>query len=158
MPRYFDTPIIMITALSSAEDIVDGLDAGADDYITKPFDFDVLMAKIRVFKRRNNKKTNKWKFKNIIVNFSKHLVTIDEREVSLTNSEYQILSHLVQKPGHVFTREQLVRFIAGENIHVTHRIIDTHVAGLRKKIAPYSHIVETIRGIGYKISEKCLPK
>jgi DNA-binding response OmpR family regulator len=155
--KFLETPIIMITALSQADNIVAGLDAGADDYITKPFDLNVLQARVRV-QLRNNLKSSKMTsdqldFGLLKIEISKCRVTVGKEEIQLTSTEFKILTILAQKPGHVFTREQFINNIQGENIFVTGRTIDTHMAGLRKKIGEAANMIETIRGIGYKFKD-----
>lgn len=155
--KFIETPIIMITALSQADNIVAGLDAGADDYMTKPFDLNVLQARVRV-QLRNNLKLGKnasdlLDFGLLKIEISKCRVTVGKEEIQLTSTEFKILTILAQKPGHVFTREQFINNIQGENIFVTGRTIDTHMAGLRKKIGEAANLIETIRGIGYKFKD-----
>jgi len=153
---YADTPIIMITALTQPDNIVAALDAGADDYITKPFDLNVLQARIRVQLRNLDNHTQDddvLDFGLLKIEISKCRVFVNKEEVNLTSTEFKILSILVQKPGHVFTREQFINNIQGENIFVTGRTIDTHIAGLRKKIASAANMIETIRGIGYRFKD-----
>lgn len=157
---FKDIPIIMITALTQADNIVAGLDAGADDYITKPFDLDVLQARVRVQMRdlepRGASTTGDGtvlEFEELKIEPTKVRVTVSSKEVSLTTTEFKILQTLAEKPGHVFTRTQLISQIQGEHIHVTGRTIDTHIAGLRKKLSTAGRLVETIRGIGYRFKD-----
>lgn len=155
--KYQETPIMMITALTQPDNIVAALDAGADDYITKPFDLNVLQARVRV-QLRNNDKAEKVPEENLDfglmkIELSKCRVVVEKEEVFLTSTEFKILSMLAQKPGHVFTREQFINNIQGENIFVTGRTIDTHIAGLRKKLGSAANMVETIRGIGYRFKD-----
>ena len=155
--KFIETPIIMITALSQPDNIVAGLDAGADDYITKPFDLNVLQARVRV-QLRNLTKTGKepadhLEFGDLKIEVSKCRVFVGKEEIQLTSTEFKILTILAMKPGHVFTREQFINNIQGENIFVTGRTIDTHIAGLRKKIGEAANMIETIRGIGYKFKD-----
>ncbi len=147
-----DIPIIMVTALTQAENIIEGLDAGADDYITKPFDMDILLARIRAQLRRKEKPTNPdiIKVEDLSIDLGRCCVKILNDEINLTHTEFRILSLLATESGKVFTREQLIKTIIGEDVHVTNRTIDTHVAGLRKKLGSYSDVVRTIRGIGYR--------
>ncbi len=154
---YQETPVIMITALTQPENIVAGLDAGADDYITKPFDMNVLQARVRVQLRNfgSAPKTPEdlLTFGILSIQVSKCRVFVENEEITLTSTEFKILLLLAQKPGHVFTREQFINNIQGENIFVTGRTIDTHIAGLRKKLGSASNIIETIRGIGYRFKD-----
>lgn len=157
---FKDIPVIMITALTQPDNIVAGLDAGADDYITKPFDLDVLQARVRVQMRGLEPRTasasgdgHVLEFEELKIEPTKVRVTVSSKEVSLTTTEFKILQTLAEKPGHVFTRTQLISQIQGEHIHVTGRTIDTHIAGLRKKLSSAGRLVETIRGIGYRFKD-----
>jgi DNA-binding response OmpR family regulator len=155
--KFTETPIIMITALTQPDNIVAALDSGADDYITKPFDLNVLQARVRVQLRSldhsESKKNDLLDFGLMKIEINKCKVTVGREEVPLTSTEFKILSMLALKPGHVFTREQFINNIQGENIFVTGRTIDTHIAGLRKKIGEASEMIETIRGIGYRFKD-----
>jgi DNA-binding response OmpR family regulator len=148
-------PLIMVTALTQPEDIVRGLDAGAQDYLTKPFDMDVLLARVRVQLRNLPplKTQLQYEFEELFIDLDKVRVLVNQKEITLTSTEFKILGILVSKPGHVFTRTQLISLIQGENIHVTGRTIDTHIAGLRKKLSTAGRLVETIRGIGYRFKD-----
>lgn len=157
---FKDIPVIMITALTQPDNIVQGLDAGADDYITKPFDLDVLQARVRVQMRGQEPRVSNTsgdghvlEFEELKIEPTKVRVTVSSKEVSLTTTEFKILQTLAEKPGHVFTRTQLISQIQGEHIHVTGRTIDTHIAGLRKKLSSAGRLVETIRGIGYRFKD-----
>jgi DNA-binding response OmpR family regulator len=148
--------IIMITALIQPENVVTGLDAGADDYLSKPFDLNILKARIRAQLRRieiSNTPAQEFIFQNLKVNLQKCQVTVDAEEIHLTATEFKILALLGSTPGHVFTREQLIAQILGEQVFVTNRTIDTHVAGLRKKLGTAETAIETIRGVGYRFKE-----
>jgi DNA-binding response OmpR family regulator len=153
---YSSSPVIMLTAMTQAENIVAGLDAGADDYITKPFDMNVLQARVRVQLRETAADTQDQdflKYGSLSIHVTKCKVIVDNQEVNLTSTEFKILLLLAQKPGHVFTREQFINSIQGENIFVTGRTIDTHIAGLRKKLGETANVIETIRGIGYRFRD-----
>jgi DNA-binding response OmpR family regulator len=150
-------PLIMITALSQPEHIVEGLDAGANDYLPKPFDLEVLSARVRVqFRDKNSpaKAQHIQQIEELALDRKKCRVTVHDQEIILTSTEYKILTTLAEKPGQVFTRTQLISQIQGENVHVTGRTIDTHIAGLRKKIGSAGRLVETIRGIGYRFQDE----
>ena len=150
---YKETPIIMLTAMSQPEDIVLGLDAGASDYISKPFDLKVLEARVRV-QLRSPQPANieTFEFSDLKIEMAKCRVLVGGEEINLTSTEYKILHLLTSKPGHVFTREQLITNVLGE-VFVTGRTIDTHIAGLRKKLGIASDYIETIRGIGYRFKD-----
>jgi DNA-binding response OmpR family regulator len=155
--KFSKAPIIIITALTQPDNIVAALDAGADDYITKPFDLSVLQARVRVQLRNLEKnrdvRSDTVVFGSLKLEISKCRVWVANEEAQLTSSEFKILSLLVSRPGHVFTREQFINNIQGENIFVTGRTIDTHMAGLRKKIGEAANLIETIRGIGYRFKD-----
>jgi two-component system, OmpR family, phosphate regulon response regulator PhoB len=152
-------PILMLTAMSRPDDIVDGLDAGADDYVTKPFDSSILMARVRsLLRRTSNLKAIDGNQDGIL---SAHGLKLDtnqckawtaNKEIDLTLSEYKLLVAFMQQPGKVLTRNQLVEFIQDGPVHVTDRTIDTHIFGLRKKLKDSSKLIETIRGVGYRVA------
>ena len=159
--RLFKTtksiPILMLTALSTPEQIVEGLDNGADDYITKPFDHAILLARVRSLLRRQTSTPQTEENKNLLYHKDLKLdldqckVWIDNQILELTLSEYKILCCFLLSPGKVLTRNQLVEYIQDGPVHVTDRTIDTHIFGLRKKLGEYASIIETIRGIGYRV-------
>lgn len=155
---FKDSPVIMITALTQPDNIVAGLDAGADDYITKPFDLTVLQARVRVQLRTSDSQKkpadDKLEFGNLMIEVTKCRVFVNKEEITLTSTEFKILLLLAQKPGHVFTRDQFIANIQGENVFVTGRTIDTHIAGLRKKMGDAANVIETIRGIGYRFKDE----
>jgi DNA-binding response OmpR family regulator len=162
--RFFkDTkncPVLMLTALSKPEQIIEGLDAGADDYVTKPFDINILQARVRTLLRRNDAKEQAERKKDPnILSLGSLKIDTDQcqafangEKINLTLSEYKILFTFMQNPGKVMTRNQLVEYIQGGSVHVTDRTIDTHIFGLRKKLKEHSSLIETIRGIGYRVS------
>jgi two-component system phosphate regulon response regulator PhoB len=151
------TPILMLTALSTPDQIVEGLDAGADDYMTKPFDLTILLARVRSLLRRREltnqipENKNILRHKELVVDLDQCKVMIEGLALDLTLSEYKILCCFMLSPGKVLTRNQLVEYIQDGPVHVTDRTIDTHIFGLRKKLGAYSSIIETIRGIGYRV-------
>jgi DNA-binding response OmpR family regulator len=154
--RFHKVPIIMLTALTQPENIVAGLDAGADDYMTKPFDLQVLSARVRVQLRSAMTISNSdplagvLEFNTLKIETAQCRTWVEGEEINLTSTEFKILLLLAEKPGHVFTRAQFINSIQGENIFVTGRTIDTHIAGLRKKLGLAANMIETIRGIGYR--------
>lgn len=154
-------PILMVTALTSAEQIVEGLDAGADDYITKPFDLNILMARVRSLLRRlevskreddgDKPQAGIYQLRDLKVDTIQCKAWVKDQEIDLTLSEYKLLCTFMQEPGKVMTRNQLVQAIQDGPVHVTDRTIDTHIFGLRKKLKDCATLIETIRGIGYRV-------
>ena len=150
-----NTPIIILSALGQEQDIIKGLEAGADDYVNKPFSMDILKARIKTVLRRYDSNTeqdlNKSVFfKGIKINPRTRDVTIEGNLVTLTYTEFQILHLLISHPGWVFTRYQIIDKIRGENYPVTDRSIDFQIVGLRKKMLGKGNLIETIRGVGYR--------
>lgn len=154
-------PILFLTALTTTQNIIEGLEAGADDYMTKPFEMQVLIARTNALLRRyahfneleeKNKVETEISLGELKVNFDSCQTTVAGEKINLTASEFKILSLLLKNAGKVLSRKELVQNIQGKNIHVTERTIDTHMAGLRKKIGVAATIIETIRGIGYRVS------
>lgn len=152
-------PILLITAMSKPDDVVEGLDAGADDYLTKPFENSVLLARVRSLLRRGeltknvtqNTPTAVLQIGGIKLDTEQCQVWLDGIETDLTLSEYKLLLTFMRNAGKVFTRNQLVEAIQDGPVHVTDRTIDTHIFGLRKKLADHASLVETIRGVGYRV-------
>ncbi|MBU0505725.1 MAG: response regulator transcription factor [bacterium] len=147
-------PIIMLTAKTQETDIINGLELGADDYITKPFSPKVLLARVKATLRRVHTDANNAniiKVNDITIDFNQHQVFIKQRAVDLTISEFDILRLLAEKPGWVFSRTQIVEEIRGEGSEITERSIDVQVVGLRKKLGRAGNMIKTVRGIGYKI-------
>ena len=154
-PNLQNIPIIILSALGQEEDIVKGLDAGADDYVSKPFSLDILNARIKTVLRRYTKKEDenlnkKISFKGIDISSRTRDVKIDGKSILLTYTEFQILHLLISHPGWVFTRYQIIDKIRGENYPVTDRSIDFQIVGLRKKMLGKGNLIETIRGVGYR--------
>ncbi|MCX6826141.1 MAG: response regulator [candidate division Zixibacteria bacterium] len=158
-PRTAGIPIIMVTAKGEEADIVIGLELGADDYVVKPFSPKILIARIRaVLRRKEISATAEMgkaiKFDNLEIHQGKREVLVDGKQVDLTFTEFQIIHFLVSRPGWVFTRYQIVDAVKGEDYPVTDRSVDVQIVGLRKKLGSYGKYIETIRGVGYRFSEK----
>ena len=153
--RTSHIPIIMISARGEEADIVTGLELGADDYITKPFSIKILLARIRAVFRRGKEfdKPNVIIKHNIELNTSSHEIHVKGKLKNLTATEFSILHLLLQRPGWVFTRNQIIRSIKGDDYPVTDRSIDVQIVSLRKKLGSTGTFIKTIRGIGYKIKE-----
>lgn len=153
-------PILMVTARADTSDIVRGLEAGADDYITKPFDIGVFLARIRALLRRSQtspgeKDPNGWYYLGSLkLHPILHKVFSNGEELKLTVSEFRLLSALMANRGRVLSRQGLIDLVQGPEVTVTDRTIDTHVFGLRKKLGPAADHIETIRGVGYRVKNE----
>ncbi len=160
-PQTAKLPIIMLTAKGEEEDIIKGLEAGADDYITKPFSPKVLIARLRAVlrRRREEQPENSTATKGplitqgLTIDPARHEVKYQDQPIPLTPSEFAILSFLARRPGWVFTRQQIIDNIRGYDFTVTPRAVDVQVFGLRKKMAEAGDLIETVRGIGYRFRE-----
>ena len=151
----FSSPTIILTAKSQDEDLVDGLDSGADDYITKPFSPKVLEARIkRALKQYDKKSTpDSISHQNILLDLKKHQALIDEKPLVLTSGEFKALQFLISKPGWVFNRNQIMEAVHGDGYVVSERSIDVMIVGLRKKMGETGNLIETVRGVGYRMSD-----
>lgn len=151
-------PIMMLTAKSTEFDKVLGLDLGADDYLTKPFGMMELLSRIKALLRRVGQQgggqSDVIQVGNITINTAKHTVEVDGLPVELTLKEYNILQELAQSPGMVFTREQLLQKIWGYEFEGETRTVDVHIRTLRSKLGSGGDVLETIRGVGYKVKER----
>jgi two-component system alkaline phosphatase synthesis response regulator PhoP len=155
--RTKDIPIVMLTAKGEEADIVTGLELGADDYITKPFSPRVLVARVRAVLRRKVKKyqeeTPVLRIQDIVIHPGRHEVLVSGKPVQLTLTEFGILEYLARRPGWVFTRNQIVDAVKGEDYYVTDRSVDVQIVGLRKKLGTAGTYIETVRGVGYRFKE-----
>ncbi|WFB36990.1 response regulator transcription factor [Kiritimatiellota bacterium B12222] len=152
-----DTPIIMVTARGEEADIITGLEMGADDYITKPFSPRVVISRIKSVLRRGSRSstdaTGLLTYGPIVIDLPRHLVHLSGESVDLTATEYKLLAFLCGRPGWVFTRQQIVDSVRGEDYAVTERSVDVQVVGLRKKLGEAAEFIETVRGVGYRARE-----
>ena len=155
--RTKDIPVVMATAKGAEYDKVQGLDAGADDYITKPFGMLELVARVKAVLRRSQKSDNGKKdiieIKGISINLKKHEVLAGGHEVILTFKEYELLKRLMQNPNVVLTRDNLLAEIWGYDFDGETRTVDVHVRTLRQKLGEYGDRIETVRGVGYRVSQ-----
>lgn len=153
-------PIIMLTALGEEDDIIAGLDGGADDYVTKPFSPKVLMARVDAVLRRDiTGRTKEVEAEEVIaihdlrINPGRHEVLVADKPVQLTSTEFTILLLLARRPGWVFSRQQIIDQVRGYDYSVTPRAVDVQIFGLRKKLDKTGEYIETVRGIGYRLRE-----
>lgn len=167
-PETKTLPIIMITARGEEADVITGLDTGADDYLPKPFSPRILLARIKALLRRgderlkameagaNDKSSNGDKtlsLHGISINPGKREVKVNGKVVQLTYSEFNILHILAGRPGWVFSRQQIVDMAKGQDYHVTERAVDVQIVSLRKKLNPLGKVIQTVRGVGYRLQE-----
>ncbi|MEE4243292.1 MAG: response regulator transcription factor [Desulfopila sp.] len=156
----FATPVIMLTAKGEEEDVIAGLESGADDYITKPFSPKVLVARIKAVLRRAEERKNEGSesgqemitIHNLCIDQARHEVRLGEEMLQLTMTEFGILTFLAKKPGWVFTRQQIIDSVRGYDFLITPRAIDVQIFGLRKKMGEAGKMIETVRGIGYRLN------
>ena len=144
-------PIIMLTAKGTEYDKVLGLDAGADDYVAKPFGMMELLSRIRALLRRTVAEPGTYQCGCLTVDERRHIVTVNGQDVVLTQKEFELLCLLLQNRGQVFTRERLIEQVWGYAFTGETRTVDVHVRTLRQKLGPAGAYVQTVRGYGYKI-------
>lgn len=150
-----NVPVIMVTAKGSEYDKVIGLDSGADDYIAKPFGMMELVSRIKAVLRRSTRRENEDDivYLDIRIRNASHRVYVADKEVELTNKEYNLLLYLIQNEGVVLTRDQLLNHIWGYDFDGETRTVDVHVRSLRQKLGKAGEYVTTVRGVGYRIGE-----
>ena len=150
-----ETSIIMLTAKKQLGNIIDGLNWGADDYITKPFEFMELLARIRALMRRSSKnKENLFSYREIKLYLDKEQVFIEDKEIRLTKKEFMILEYLLRHKGQLISRNQLLEHAWDRNVDIFTNIVDTHIKNLRKKLGKYGNYIITIYGSGYRIPDE----
>jgi two-component system alkaline phosphatase synthesis response regulator PhoP len=156
--QWKDIPIIFLSAKSEEFDKVLGLELGADDYITKPFSIKELTSRIKAVLRRtdksltslsSDKKDKKFTYKGVELYPEQFKLIIDGNDVKLTKTEFEILHMFLANPGKIFTRDNIIDSVRGNNIYVVDRTIDVHIMNLRKKLKSYKNIVKTFSGVGY---------
>ena len=152
-----ETPIIMLTARTSTEDRITGLDLGADDYLPKPFSFDELAARIRTIIRRSNpEKTTKIRCGDLVLDTISHVAYRMGVEIDLTSKEYSLLDYLIKNKNRILSRSTITEHVWKHNFDPESNIIDVYIKRLRAKIDIDSanHIIQSIRGVGYRLREK----
>jgi len=153
-----DVPIIMLTALTTDDDRLTGLDLGADDYVTKPFSPRELAARVRAVLRRlpGERGPEKIEHGALTVNFLKHEASLEGKPLNLTPIEFKVLGALVKEPGRVFSRAQIIEKALGFDFDGFDRTIDVHILKLRRKLEPdprHPRYIKTVYGAGYKLME-----
>lgn len=144
------SPILLLTARGSIGDRVGGLDAGADDYLPKPFSFDEFLARIRALLRRPVQHTgNTIKTGTIAIDIASKSVTVDDKVLHVTAKEFQLLEYLMRHRGEVLSKERLLGHVWSDENRVQHNTVETFIAHLRKKLGSAGDLIQTVRGYGY---------
>jgi DNA-binding response OmpR family regulator len=155
-PSTSALPVIMLTAKADEGDRVLGLELGADDYVTKPFGVRELLARVKALLRRSEVASTSpevIKSGKIVIDSSRRTVTVAGKPVALTATEFNLLKALAEKEGRVISREDLLSLARGDEVAVMDRTVDVHVAALRKKLGKHGEMIETVRGVGYRMKE-----
>ena len=150
-----DIPVIMVTAKGAEYDKVIGLDSGADDYVTKPFGMMEFLARVKAVLRRTKKHSSKkeYHYKTLTVNVERHQVFDNDRLVELTLKEFDLLRYLVENKGIVLSRDEILEKIWGYECAGETRTVDVHIRTLRQKLGDSGFLIETVRGVGYRIGD-----
>lgn len=153
-----DIPVIMLTARSEEDDKIRGLEAGADDYVTKPFSPKELIARIKAVMRRvtPTSKEEPIEFNGLVLEPVSHRVTSNDSAIDMGPTEFKLLHFFMTHPERVYSREQLLDNVWGTNVYVEDRTVDVHIRRLRKAISTNGHdaMIQTVRGSGYRFSAK----
>lgn len=155
--RGYHTPVLMLTAKDSISDRVEGLDAGADDYLTKPFAYDELSARVRALLRRNTEdKRNQLRLADLTMELAMHRVIRDQKEIALTSREYALLEYFLRNQGQVLTRSQIADHVWNYDFDYDSNVVDVYVRYLRKKIDKgFAYpLLHTVRGYGYVLKDE----
>ena len=162
-PKTADVAIMMLTAKSEEADIIRGLNLGATDYVTKPFSPKVLLARVRAALRRKlavatededvEEGDEVIEMHGLMIHPGRHEVRVGGEHVSLSSTEFRVLYFLASRPGWVFSRQQILDGVHGDNYAITDRAVDVQIVGLRKKLGEAGKYIETVRGVGYRFKE-----
>lgn len=157
MDEYGNPKIIMLTAKTEIEDVLEGLEVGADDYMKKPFDPRELVLrgkKLLAIKEIKKEEKNENKFLNIVVDEKKHKVFYEENEIELSKKEFDLLNLLINNVGLVVTREKILDRVWDSNYYSGDRTVDVYISKLREKLPILSECIKTVKGVGYRLEEK----
>ncbi len=155
-PATARVPVLMLTAKAEESDRVLGLEVGADDYVTKPFSPRELVARVKALLRRSEVATEPGEVVQagaVTIDAGRRSVTLAGKPVSLTLTEFNILKALADRRGRVLSRTDLIAVARGEDVEVTDRTVDVHVVALRRKLGRHGDLIETVRGVGYRLKE-----
>ncbi|HJB36065.1 MAG TPA: response regulator transcription factor [Candidatus Blautia merdipullorum] len=155
-PDTRDVPVIMVTAKEEEDDKVRGLEGGADDFITKPFGMMEFLARIKAVLRRSKKQEQPKEYhcRGLTVDVKSRKVWDEDRSVDLTLKEFELLRYLLENRGTVLSREKILEKIWGYEIYGETRTVDVHIRTLRQKLGKSGSLIETVRGVGYRIGEE----
>lgn len=158
MKETRDTGILMLTAKGEDLDQIDGFEAGADDYVVKPYSVRVLLERIRALQRRRTVEEEVSEVEviermGVRVNLRRHQAYVGDQELELTRSEFRLLKTLMQEPGRAFERSELIESALGDDTLVLERTIDVHIRAIRRKLDGLADVIETVRGVGYRFKE-----
>ncbi len=152
-PRTRAVPVLMLTARSEEMDKLAGFEAGADDYLTKPFSPRELVARVKaLLRRKESTQVERMDFKDLVINFDRHEARLKDKLLVLTPREFDLLAFLVRNPGRAYTREQLLDQVWGYEYLGGTRTVDVHVRHLRAKLGPRAKWIMTMKGVGYKFA------
>lgn len=154
--NFSNIPVIMLTARSTEMEKILGLEIGADDYVTKPFSPRELVARVKAILRRDTKESSTSKIKignNVLLDLQKYEVSVDNKRVELTSSEFKILKLLAERKGWVYSREQILDYLGAIDKGVLDRTVDVHIKNLREKLKTSGRLIKNIRGVGYKLED-----
>ena len=154
--EFCEIPVIMATAKGSEYDKIQSLDMGADDYLVKPFGIMEMVSRVKAVLRRCKpvRESNLFRLEGLVLNPEEHTVTIDGKRLTLTFKEYELLHLFLSQPGIAFTREQLLSSVWNTDYLGETRTVDMHIRTLRQKLGSYSHLIETVRNVGYRLEAK----
>lgn len=151
-PKYASIPVIVVSAKNSEEEIIRALESGVEDFITKPFNIKILVAKVRVIiKRSLRSETKIIVYKDIELDSTLRSVKVGAEEINLTHKEFELLHFLITNPKRVFTRNQLLSNIWGYDSDIYTRTVDSHISSLRKKLKSSGNVIKSLPKIGYKV-------
>lgn len=155
-PETRNVSIIFLTAKNSEIDEIKGLELGADDYISKPISVKKLLARINSLLRRKEQltQTNTLKIGKIVLDIDNYEIEIENQKISLPRKEFETFVYLAKNRGKIVRREQLLENVWGNDVVVTQRTIDVHIRKIREKLGNYADLIETIKGVGYRLREK----
>lgn len=150
-------PVLMLTARTEESEIITGFEAGADDYVTKPFSPRVLVARVKTLLKRElgnteQRRGDRISLHGIDIDVSRHEVFVDGTKVHLSATEFSILEFLARNSGWVFSRNQIIDAVKGKDYPVTERSVDVQILGLRKKLGARGDLIQTVRGVGYRLA------